>query len=50
MQDKEKSITSLTLIPAGGGAFEITIDGNLIWSKKNTHDFPTYEQIAAALA
>jgi selT/selW/selH-like putative selenoprotein len=40
----------LTLIPSGGGAFEVTIDGNLVWSKKRTHDFPEYSTIAEAVS
>ncbi len=30
----ESSIDSLTLIPGGGGVFEVTVSGNLIFSKK----------------
>lgn len=30
----ESSIESLTLIPGGGGVFEVTVDGDLIFSKK----------------
>jgi selT/selW/selH-like putative selenoprotein len=30
----------LELEPAGGGVFEVTIDGALVWSKKETGSFP----------
>ena len=30
----ESSLESLTLIPGGGGVFEVTVDGDLIFSKK----------------
>ncbi len=37
------------MIPSGGGAFEVTVDGKLIWSKKKTKAFPEYQQILDAL-
>jgi selT/selW/selH-like putative selenoprotein len=37
------------LIPSGGGAFEVTVDGKLIWSKKKTKDFPEYSVLTEAL-
>jgi selT/selW/selH-like putative selenoprotein len=40
----------LTLIPSGGGAFEVKVNGNLVWSKKKTHDFPEYSAIAEAVS
>ena len=42
-------IRELTLIPSGGGAFEIKVNGNLIWSKKKTRDFPEYSLVADAI-
>jgi selenoprotein W-related protein len=30
----ESSIEGITLIPGGGGVFEVTVDGDLIFSKK----------------
>ena len=30
----------LTLIPAGGGCFELTVDGELLYSKLQTGEFP----------
>lgn len=35
------------LVKAGGGAFEITIDGRLAFSKKQTGRFPTDAEIDA---
>jgi selenoprotein W-related protein len=32
----EPGIKSLTLIPSSGGAFEVTVNGKLIYSKKQT--------------
>jgi len=35
------------LVPGVGGAFEITVDGRLLFSKKQTGRFPTDEEIDA---
>jgi selT/selW/selH-like putative selenoprotein len=40
---------SVTLKRSGGGVFEITVDGKLAYSKKATGDFPTNEQVLAAI-
>jgi selT/selW/selH-like putative selenoprotein len=34
---------------SGGGVFEITVDGSLRYSKKATGDFPTNDQLLAAI-
>lgn len=39
-----------TLIKGGGGAFEITIDGKLVYSKKATGRFPNDAEIDSMLA
>ena len=40
----------MTLIPSGGGVFEVLVDGeHLIYSKKATGRHAEYEEIAAAL-
>jgi selenoprotein W-related protein len=38
MEDKELEgqIESLTLIPSSGGRFEVTVNGELVYSKKQT--------------
>jgi selenoprotein W-related protein len=33
------------LIKSSGGVFEVTVDGNLIFSKKKTHRFPDNQEI-----
>ncbi|MQY63616.1 MAG: SelT/SelW/SelH family protein [Calditrichaeota bacterium] len=38
-------ITAFTLIPSGGGVFEFTIDGRLLFSKKSLGRFPEDEEI-----
>tara|TARA_B100001123_G_C15344982_1_gene1036585 strand:+ start:3685 stop:3852 length:168 start_codon:yes stop_codon:yes gene_type:complete len=42
-------ISSLSMIPSGGGVFEVTRDGSLIYSKKKTGDFPEINEIISLL-
>ena len=41
----KQDIRSLTLIPSGGGLFEVTVNGKKIYSKKATGEFPKPEAI-----
>ena len=45
----EHHIERLTLITGGGGVFEFTVDGELVYSKKETGEFPEYEQVAGPI-
>jgi selenoprotein W-related protein len=45
----ESQVEGLTLVPSGGGVFEITVDGDLVYSKAQTGEFPEYEQVAGAI-
>jgi len=36
----KQDISSLTLVPMGGGVFEVTVNGEKIYSKKQTGKFP----------
>ena len=38
------------MIPSSGGRFEVTVDGELIWSKKETKAFPEYDYILSKLS
>lgn len=33
-------VKELTLIPSGGGCFELTVNGELVYSKLQTGEFP----------
>jgi selenoprotein W-related protein len=33
------------LIKSGGGVFEVTVDGDLVFSKKRTGRFPTEDEV-----
>jgi selenoprotein W-related protein len=49
----KQKIKSLTLVPAGGGCFEVTADGEPIYSKLATGKFPdeqtVYDEVAKKL-
>jgi len=42
-------ITGLRLIPAAGGKFEVSVNGELIYSKLETGSFPEYKEITSKL-
>jgi selenoprotein W-related protein len=45
----EQQIASLALVTSGGGVFEVTVDGDLIYSKKATGRHADPEEVLAAL-
>jgi selenoprotein W-related protein len=45
----KQQISDLTLIPSGGGCFELTADGNLLYSKLKTKEFPDEEEMVQAI-
>ena len=45
----KQDINALKLIPSGGGAFEVSVDGEKIYSKLQTGEFPKPEAILAAV-
>jgi selenoprotein W-related protein len=46
----KQQIKDLELIPSGGGCFEITINGELIYSKLQTGKFPDEKWVVDTLA
>jgi selenoprotein W-related protein len=42
-------IASLTLVPSGGGAFEIRANGKLIHSKLESGDWPDFDAVVSAI-
>ena len=49
---KEKygaEVAKVDLIAGSGGAFEVSLNGTLLYSKLETGQFPTTEQVAAAI-
>ncbi len=41
---------SFTLIPGAGGAFEVVVDGDLIYSKKAGGRYPELKELQEAIA
>ena len=46
----KQRIESLLLIPSSGGAFEVTIDGELVYSKLKTKQFPDEQWVIDTVA
>ena len=49
MEEFEQKVAALTLVPSRGGVFEVTVDGDLIYSKNATGRHPSYEEVSAAI-
>lgn len=49
LEEFEQAINRLSLIPSGGGRFEVMLDDRLIYSKAETGRHPEYEEVAAPL-
>lgn len=47
MDEFEHDIDSITIVPSSGGVFEVTVDGDLVYSKKATGRHAGYEEVAA---
>ena len=45
----KQKITNFTLVPAGGGCFEVSVNGELIYSKLETGVFPDEQAIIDAV-
>jgi selenoprotein W-related protein len=45
----EHLVSDVTIIPSSGGAFEVVVDGELVYSKKATGRHAEPEEILAAL-
>jgi selT/selW/selH-like putative selenoprotein len=41
----KQQVKDLKLVPGKGGCFELTADGDLIYSKLKTHEFPDEQWI-----
>ena len=44
-----QSISSLTIIPSDGGVYEVTVNGELVYSKKKTGRHAEYEEVRDAV-
>jgi selenoprotein W-related protein len=43
--DYKTDIEGFTLVPSGGGRFELSVDGELIFSKLQEGHFPEYDEV-----
>ncbi|RIK82112.1 MAG: selenoprotein [Planctomycetota bacterium] len=50
LSELKKKIAGLELEPSGGGCFEVTVDGKLIYSKLETGEFPDEDEILARVS
>jgi selenoprotein W-related protein len=49
LEEFESQIKGFGLIPSSGGAFEVVVDGDLVYSKLETGEHAEYEQVAAPI-
>jgi selenoprotein W-related protein len=45
LEEFETKIDGLTLIPSGGGVFEVMVGDNLVYSKKQTGRHTDYDEV-----
>ncbi|MCE2440090.1 MAG: Rdx family protein [Candidatus Latescibacteria bacterium] len=50
LREFKQDIEGFTLIPSGGGKFEVSVDGELAFSKIKEGRFPDYEEIQPHVA
>jgi selenoprotein W-related protein len=41
----KQTVTGLEMVPSKGGVFEVDVDGERIWSKAKTKEFPDEGEI-----
>ncbi|GAB4560538.1 MAG: hypothetical protein Kow0047_07250 [Anaerolineae bacterium] len=49
LADFEPHIEELTLIPSDGGVYEVEVDGDLVYSKKQTGRHAEYDEVKRAI-
>ncbi|HVE91920.1 MAG TPA: Rdx family protein [Actinomycetota bacterium] len=49
LEEQTQKLTSLTIVPGSGGVFDVEAGGRLLFSKKKSGRFPTYEEVAKAI-
>lgn len=49
LDEFEHQIDNITVIPSKGGVFEVVVDGDLVYSKKETGKHAEYEQVAGPI-
>ena len=49
LEEFENQIETITLLPSGGGAFEVAVDDTLVYSKKQTGRHTDYAEVGPLL-
>jgi selenoprotein W-related protein len=49
LEEFEHQISELIVIPSRGGVFEVIVDGELVYSKKQTGRHAEYEEVLATI-
>ena len=49
LEEFEHKIESVTVVPSGGGVFEVTAGDTLVYSKKATGEHAEYDDVAVPL-
>ena len=49
MKEKKMEVSEFVIVPSDGGRFEVTIDGDLVFSKLQEGRFPEDAEIIAKL-
>jgi selenoprotein W-related protein len=47
LTEYKQQIREFKLVPSGGGCFEISLNGKLVYSKLKTGEFPDEEEMVA---
>jgi selenoprotein W-related protein len=50
LSEYKQQIRKLTLVPSGGGCFELKADGELLYSKLETGQFPDEQAVVEMIA
>lgn len=45
LEEFDKRITELVIVPSSGGVFEVEVDGTLVYSKKSTGRHAEYDEV-----
>jgi selenoprotein W-related protein len=49
MNSLNGEVSEIALVPSGGGVFEVTVDGKLIYSKRELKRFPEKQEVTTII-
>ena len=50
LKEFKRDIEAFTLLPSDGGRFEVTVNGDLVYSKLKEGRFPEFEEVQPKIA